>query len=95
MTENPNRTIYTPLMFYDGDDEDVTMNCYYSCLELAKKYHLVSVAFPRYFISPLLNEAISNWFNANKDYGMTVIVASGDDGNINDVELLPPKEAWD
>ena len=84
MTKKPRHIIYTPLMFYDGDDENVILNCYYSCLELAKKYHLVSVAFPSYFISPLLNEAISNWFDANKDYGITVIVASGDDGDIND-----------
>ena len=84
MTKKPRHIIYTPLMFYDGDDETVIFYCYYSCLELAKKYHLASVAFPSGFSSPLLNEAISNWFEATKDYGMTVIVASGDDEDIND-----------
>lgn len=84
MTKKPRHIIYTPLMFYDGDDETVIFYCYYSCLELAKKYHLESVAFPSCFTSPLLNKAISNWFEATKDYGMTVIVASGDDEDIND-----------
>lgn len=84
MIENPSRTIYTPLMFYDGDDEDVILNCYYSCLNLAQKYHLASVAFPDYFISPFLNKAVKLWFDANKDYGMTVIVASGKSEDINE-----------
>ena len=82
MTKSPRCTIYTPLMFYDGDDEDIILNCYYSCLELAKKYHLASVAFPSCFISPLFDEAVSDWFDANSDCGITVIVASDDDGDI-------------
>ena len=78
--------IYTPLAFYDGDDENVILNCYRSCLDLAKKYHLSSVAFPNYFIisMPLMNKAVKRWFDENKDYGMTVIFASGNDEDIND-----------
>ena len=69
-------TIHTPLMFYNGDDENVIATCCNACLDLAKKCHVSSVAFPKNFINPFLNEAIGRWFNANEGYGMTVIVAS-------------------
>ena len=77
---------YTPpenkMLYFDGNDENVTLNCYRSCLNLAKKYHLVSVAFPSYFIGsmPLVNEAINLWFEENKDYGMTVFIENGKGG---------------
>lgn len=76
------RIIYTPLMFYSGTDEEIIMSCYFSCLELAKKYHLSSVAFPKQFDSSLMKQAVRGWLMMNEDCGMTVIVASDDDGDI-------------
>ena len=73
--------IYSPLGFYEGANKDIIFDCCQACLNLAKKYHITSVAFPFYFAFagglPVINAAINDWFNKNKNYGMTVIVATG------------------
>lgn len=83
-SDENNCVIYTPLMFYDGDDEQIILECFYSCLDLARKYRLASVAFPECFVGSLMNKAVGNWFSWNKDYGMTVIAATGKEEDIDD-----------
>ena len=80
--ENDRRCIiYSPLGFYEGADKNVVFECCQACLDLAKKYHLTSIAFPAYFSFvgglPVFNAAINDWFNRNKKYGITVICATG------------------
>lgn len=88
MKKSPNRDemriIYTPLMFYDGTDEEIIMSCYFSCLELAKKYHLSSVFFPKAVFTPLIEKAVWTWLKMNEGCGMTVIVESGNSEDIAD-----------
>ena len=78
--------LYTPLAFYDGDDENVILNCYRSCLNLAKKYHLMSVAFPAHLIGDmqLMTSATQLWFAENEDCGMTIIFATGSGKAVDD-----------
>ena len=78
------RIIYTPLMFYEGTDEEVIASCYFSCLELAKKYHLSSVAFPNCFVTPFMNDIVRSWLDMNEDCGMTVFVERGNNEDIDD-----------
>lgn len=80
--ENDRRCIiYSPLGFYEGADKNVVFDCCQACLDIAKKYHLTSIAFPAYFSFagglPVFNAAINDWFSRNKKYGMTVICATG------------------
>ncbi|MBR4152388.1 MAG: hypothetical protein IKT98_05460 [Selenomonadaceae bacterium] len=88
MKKSPNnddmRIIYTPLMFYSGTDEDVIKGCYFSCLELAKKYHLSRIVFPKQFDSPLMERVVQVWFTMNEDCGMTVFVERDIDDDIDD-----------
>ena len=73
--------IYSPLGFYEGANTNVVFDCCQACLDLAKKYHFTSIAFPFYFAFagglPVFNAAINDWFNHNQNYGMTVICATG------------------
>lgn len=78
------RIIYTPLIFYSGTDEEIIANCYFSCLELAKKYHLSSVAFPKQFDSPFMNDVVRSWLDMNEGCGMTVFVERGNNEDIDD-----------
>lgn len=85
MTGSSSCTIYTPLMFYSGTDEEIFTCCYFSCLELAKKYHLSSVFFPKAVFTPLIEKAVWTWLKMNEGCGMTVFIEIGDD-NGNDTD---------
>ena len=91
--ENGNQyIIHTPLLNYRSTNKDVIFNCYWYCLELARKYHIHSIAFPAQFstagniqtcdgrnmIYIDLYIVLNSWFKENKDYGMSVIAVTGD-----------------
>lgn len=88
MKKSPNRDnmriIYTPLMFYSGTDEGIITSCYFSCLELAKKYHLSSVFFPKAVFTPLIEKTVWTWLKMNEGCGMTVFLELGNNNGDND-----------
>ncbi len=59
-------------------------NCYKNCLDIAKKHHLHSIAFPaistgvyKYPVDEAARIALltcSEWLNSNHDYGMNIIL---------------------
>ena len=95
--------IYTPLALCKTSNAIFT--CCQACLDLAKKNHITAVAFPISFTvfggSAAMNAAVSDWFNKNKNYGMTVAVASdneedignGKEGNFFQVNFFDNKVA--
>ena len=88
-----NYMIYTPLVKYSGDDEKVIRACYWFCLDLAKKYNIHSISFPFNICLnvagiPGMNEAIGSWLKKNKNYGMMVFVATGEDKNSDEGQLF-------
>ena len=77
---NDKYIIYTPLAFYDGSSEEAIFDCYQACLNLAKKCHVTEIVFsPEVVFAggiPLLNAAVSDWFNHNQNYGMKIFIAT-------------------
>jgi O-acetyl-ADP-ribose deacetylase (regulator of RNase III) len=80
--------IHTVGPIYSGKntDEEDLYRCYYNSLELAAKKHLYSIAFPgistgvygypKEEAAQVALTAIMNWFDANGDYGMQVVVVN-------------------
>jgi O-acetyl-ADP-ribose deacetylase (regulator of RNase III) len=80
--------IHTVGPIYSGKntDEENLYRCYYNSLELAAKNHLYSIAFPgistgvygypKEEAAQVALTAILNWFDANKDYGMQVVIVN-------------------
>ena len=80
--------IHTPLLSYKGTNENIIMICYSYCLDIAKKFHVHSIAFPIQLCEPgsmeakdgqkvlgiMLNIATNAWFNDNNNYGMSVLI---------------------
>ena len=85
--------IHTPLLNYRGNDKDIIYDCYWYCLELARKYNFHTIVFPEQFskkdnvVSSEEQEIlgidlyliVQKWFSENKDYGMKIIVVIGND----------------
>lgn len=82
--------IHTVGPVYSGSEEDAVLlaSCYRSSLELAREYHLHSIAFPAVSTGaygypleeavPVALAAITRWLDENEDYGMTVILCCFD-----------------
>jgi O-acetyl-ADP-ribose deacetylase (regulator of RNase III) len=80
--------IHTVGPIYSGThtDEEDLYRCYYNSLGLAAKNHLYSIAFPgistgvygypKEEAAQVALTAILNWFDANEDYGMQVVVVN-------------------
>jgi O-acetyl-ADP-ribose deacetylase (regulator of RNase III)/ADP-ribosylglycohydrolase len=80
--------IHTVGPIYSGThtDEEDLYRCYYNSIELAAKNHLYSIAFPgistgvygypKEEAAQVALTAILNWFDANEDYGMQVVVVN-------------------
>lgn len=83
--------IHTVGPIYSGVEEDIIhlCNCYWNSLELARKNEIHSIAFPAISTGVYgypLKEAtaialstVAKWFQANPEYGMTVVMACFDE----------------
>ena len=82
--------IHTVGPVYSGspEDEKLLYSCYRNSLELAKQNDIRRIAFPaistgvygypKEAAAQVALNAIADWFNDNKDYGMTVVISCFD-----------------
>lgn len=87
---NAKYIIHTVGPVYSGTDQDKNLlkNCYWNSLESAKEHDIHSMAFPAISTGvygyplqqaiPVALETIQNWFHANENYGISVILSCFD-----------------
>ena len=97
--------IHTVGPVYSGkpDDAKLLYSCYYKSLDLAKQNDLHSIAFPaistgvygypKNEAAKVALKAISDWFNENEDYGMTVVMSCFDKGTYDTYQEVAKQEA--